>query len=84
MKRVAPFAVLAFAALAACEGTRTDENIAAAAEEQAEGMAAQAGNELEAAGDAIASGASKLEAEIDPGKDGADGEEKPAEGANGQ
>ena len=63
--------------LSGCEG-RTDENIAAAAEKQAEGMAAQAGNEIEAAGEAIAKGASEVEGEIDLGADGAGNQAEPA------
>jgi hypothetical protein len=83
MKLALSFAAFALAALTACEG-KTDDNIAAAAGEQAEGMAAQAGNEIEAAGDAIANGAAEFQAEIDPGRDGAEADGNRAEAANRQ
>ena len=77
MKPMTSLAIAGLALLAACEG-RTEENIAAAAEKQAEGMAAQAGNEIEAAGEAIAKGASEVESEVDPGGEGAGNQAEPA------
>ena len=77
MKLLTSLAIAGLAALCACEG-RTDENIAAAAERQAEGMADQAGNEIEAVGEAIAGGASEIKTEVDPGAEGEGNESEPA------